>query len=171
MIRRPPRSTLFPYTTLFRSTAYLSPNFFGRRGQHIYHCLNNIVDMDKRPPLLPPPSTVISRFTYAFLVITLTARSNRMRGEGPNTVDRRRITGQKPLDAYPRSACSTCTLHRAYSDIGCGSVVSVSPRCSPLPYTLHELDRIYRLTPLPCASSSVFSAPSWLIERVSFGSN
>src|SRR3712207_7774386 len=25
MIRRPPRSTLFPYTTLFRSTNYLSP--------------------------------------------------------------------------------------------------------------------------------------------------
>src|SRR3712207_9394877 len=26
MIRRPPRSTLFPYTTLFRSPAYLSPD-------------------------------------------------------------------------------------------------------------------------------------------------
>src|SRR2546430_9681159 len=25
MIRRPPRSTLFPYTTLFRSPAYISP--------------------------------------------------------------------------------------------------------------------------------------------------
>src|SRR3712207_7800133 len=30
MIRRPPRSTLFPYTTLFRSRViYLSPQFFG----------------------------------------------------------------------------------------------------------------------------------------------
>src|SRR3712207_8705206 len=27
MIRRPPRSTLFPYTTLFRSFALLSPHF------------------------------------------------------------------------------------------------------------------------------------------------
>ena len=27
MIRRPPRSTLFPYTTLFRSHAYLGPHF------------------------------------------------------------------------------------------------------------------------------------------------
>src|SRR5438067_10040683 len=26
MIRRPPRSTLFPYTTLFRSVFYYSPN-------------------------------------------------------------------------------------------------------------------------------------------------
>src|SRR5690349_22094532 len=28
MIRRPPRSTLFPYTTLFRSTARLPPRSF-----------------------------------------------------------------------------------------------------------------------------------------------
>src|SRR3712207_7586245 len=28
MIRRPPRSTLFPYTTLFRSFRYLSANAF-----------------------------------------------------------------------------------------------------------------------------------------------
>src|SRR2546423_11217686 len=28
MIRRPPRSTLFPYTTLFRSVSYLSSDVF-----------------------------------------------------------------------------------------------------------------------------------------------
>src|SRR2546427_5655780 len=32
MIRRPPRSTLFPYTTLFRSTRGLSRGENGRRG-------------------------------------------------------------------------------------------------------------------------------------------
>src|SRR3712207_7229229 len=31
MIRRPPRSTLFPYTTLFRSHAHVSPYHFIRR--------------------------------------------------------------------------------------------------------------------------------------------
>src|SRR2546430_9993729 len=31
MIRRPPRSTLFPYTTLFRSIAYLTSRYFGLR--------------------------------------------------------------------------------------------------------------------------------------------
>src|SRR5256885_5789245 len=31
MIRRPPRSTLFPYTTLFRSTLTLPPSTFGLR--------------------------------------------------------------------------------------------------------------------------------------------
>src|SRR2546422_7927014 len=34
MIRRPPRSTLFPYTTLFRSTAVLS--FLLRRTIHVW---------------------------------------------------------------------------------------------------------------------------------------
>src|SRR5258708_17921005 len=29
MIRRPPRSTLFPYTTLFRSTSVLAFTYFG----------------------------------------------------------------------------------------------------------------------------------------------
>src|SRR5256885_7851721 len=33
MIRRPPRSTLFPYTTLFRSMVYLLHNHFGRDGR------------------------------------------------------------------------------------------------------------------------------------------
>src|SRR5260370_42376626 len=32
MIRRPPRSTLFPYTTLFRSIRGVSYEFVGRRG-------------------------------------------------------------------------------------------------------------------------------------------
>src|SRR5437879_11578465 len=32
MIRRPPRSTLFPYTTLFRSCTSLRPHFFSAAG-------------------------------------------------------------------------------------------------------------------------------------------
>src|SRR5438270_7825119 len=33
MIRRPPRSTLFPYTTLFRSTKMVAPAFQGAKKQ------------------------------------------------------------------------------------------------------------------------------------------
>src|SRR3712207_7919715 len=33
MIRRPPRSTLFPYTTLFRSDVELTAHFHNTRGQ------------------------------------------------------------------------------------------------------------------------------------------
>src|SRR2546425_8179318 len=32
MIRRPPRSTLFPYTTLFRSVGHAGPDALGHRG-------------------------------------------------------------------------------------------------------------------------------------------
>src|SRR2546429_7038591 len=36
MIRRPPRSTLFPYTTLFRSLAAYGAVWLSVRGQHPY---------------------------------------------------------------------------------------------------------------------------------------
>src|SRR2546429_2644242 len=47
MIRRPPRSTLFPYTTLFRSIGYLEPRgpgetyvkFVNSHGQALYSAL------------------------------------------------------------------------------------------------------------------------------------
>src|SRR3712207_9577617 len=37
MIRRPPRSTLFPYTTLFRSEACASAHFLGRTIRDLGH--------------------------------------------------------------------------------------------------------------------------------------
>src|SRR5256885_4077470 len=40
MIRRPPRSTLFPYTTLFRSRPIILPTIFYMRSQK--HGLNNL---------------------------------------------------------------------------------------------------------------------------------
>src|SRR5260221_1601585 len=51
MIRRPPRSTLFPYTTLFRSHGFL-PRFSGDLCRHCLAVLNGIVEsaasLDKR---------------------------------------------------------------------------------------------------------------------------
>src|SRR3712207_7010110 len=47
MIRRPPRSTLFPYTTLFRSSAAVRENFpeevedatiLREKGESVYYC-------------------------------------------------------------------------------------------------------------------------------------
>src|SRR2546430_7781815 len=43
MIRRPPRSTLFPYTTLFRSRVVL--------GDRLSHCLRSIAHSTNRPEL------------------------------------------------------------------------------------------------------------------------
>src|SRR2546422_7628460 len=53
MIRRPPRSTLFPYTTLFRSTAgRSSPSPLPRRTSSSPHVLHpaRIVAPTRRPP-------------------------------------------------------------------------------------------------------------------------
>src|SRR5258708_23134619 len=44
MIRRPPRSTLFPYTTLFRSIAY--PFLLALGGQHGLDALQAIAQAD-----------------------------------------------------------------------------------------------------------------------------
>src|SRR5260370_23446149 len=38
MIRRPPRSTLFPYTTLFRSSIVISVNQMGQRRTAAFLC-------------------------------------------------------------------------------------------------------------------------------------
>src|SRR5436190_5196165 len=38
MIRRPPRSTLFPYTTLFRSLSRLARRSAGRHARNDYAC-------------------------------------------------------------------------------------------------------------------------------------
>src|SRR5260221_3032131 len=40
MIRRPPRSTLFPYTTLFRSATFSQDQTEGRRSIHDQHFLH-----------------------------------------------------------------------------------------------------------------------------------
>src|SRR2546422_2995658 len=47
MIRRPPRSTLFPYTTLFRSRALLA-DLFAAAGDR------TVVLLTHRPELVPP---------------------------------------------------------------------------------------------------------------------
>src|SRR2546427_11102279 len=39
MIRRPPRSTLFPYTTLFRSSERIAAHVLAQRG---VHCLGRV---------------------------------------------------------------------------------------------------------------------------------
>src|SRR3712207_7575966 len=55
MIRRPPRSTLFPYTTLFRSRGEAAPSSrelrqMGARDHHFLHLRGALVDA-QRPDL------------------------------------------------------------------------------------------------------------------------
>src|SRR3712207_6852430 len=44
MIRRPPRSTLFPYTTLFRSLAAVGPHELGGLDEHAAGAAGRVVD-------------------------------------------------------------------------------------------------------------------------------
>src|SRR2546430_8727736 len=55
MIRRPPRSTLFPYTTLFRST----PGWWGLSSS-IYHSLQAQFDQDRKSTRLNSSHSQIS---------------------------------------------------------------------------------------------------------------
>src|SRR3712207_7455524 len=51
MIRRPPRSTLFPYTTLFRSNSIERTDVIpGRRERHRAHIVDKPFAADDQPP-------------------------------------------------------------------------------------------------------------------------
>src|SRR5260221_10691420 len=81
MIRRPPRSTLFPYTTLFRSSsARCNPE---RRGAG-----------NKRRPL-----TILPRMKWLVVVSMLTL--GQIAAKDPNTPDVQRASSGPPTDAIP----------------------------------------------------------------------
>src|SRR3712207_9491701 len=76
MIRRPPRSTLFPYTTLFRSAAKVDPLF-----------------LEGRECVPQHPGAVLDREDYARLVLPRPA------GPGAAEHDKARGVGAGVLDA------------------------------------------------------------------------
>src|SRR3712207_7176548 len=63
MIRRPPRSTLFPYTTLFRSNAFL------KRGQPILSVRGRVGQPDEHvaeaEPVLPSTPLIVLTDEYS----------------------------------------------------------------------------------------------------------
>src|SRR2546428_7829737 len=48
MIRRPPRSTLFPYTTLFRSLPRLRTELLLHLGEREVHQRRSVIDLDRK---------------------------------------------------------------------------------------------------------------------------
>src|SRR2546422_4681832 len=55
MIRRPPRSTLFPYTTLFRSAAFARPGTMMLAPRPVATAPTPVVFMKSRRVTVPPP--------------------------------------------------------------------------------------------------------------------
>src|ERR1044072_9043077 len=74
MIRRPPRSTLFPYTTLFRSAAISFRRTTPRRPQRPEpgSILRSRPDPDRKSTCLNSSHTDISRIAYFFFNDTAT---------------------------------------------------------------------------------------------------
>src|SRR3712207_8450662 len=78
MIRRPPRSTLFPYTTLFRSfTAALSQVFFGRATEvrEVGHRLRGLSGTGGLLAVVGPSGCGKSSLLHAAVVPLLDSRS------------------------------------------------------------------------------------------------
>src|SRR5258708_21762483 len=63
MIRRPPRSTLFPYTTLFRSgtTGGGAPTVVGMTGAHSFSPTNVVVRSEEHTSELQSPDHLVCR--------------------------------------------------------------------------------------------------------------
>src|SRR5258708_9229191 len=95
MIRRPPRSTLFPYTTLFRSSAtaqaasYPVPRWQGtttQRGLGSFH----VADKKRLMALPDPKSTRLnsSHQIISYAVFCLKKNKSKLFGGGPKIASR-----------------------------------------------------------------------------------
>src|SRR3712207_9003868 len=79
MIRRPPRSTLFPYTTLFRSgVAVTSPRLL------LSHCVQRSKGAIIGAPDLPPSSVLLSLIAPLLLGPELDRKSTRLNSSHAN---------------------------------------------------------------------------------------
>src|SRR2546427_9387494 len=99
MIRRPPRSTLFPYTTLFRSAWQAAPPQHRRgeqehRAQHRErargrgeHAERGAVERDRKSTRL---NSSHSQISYAVFCLKKKKKKNNERLQAPTTYRRRR---------------------------------------------------------------------------------
>src|SRR3712207_9492258 len=81
MIRRPPRSTLFPYTTLFRSTSYWAagvPEEVVRRSVENSLCFGVYSDKEQ----VGFARVVTDRATFAYLADVFVLKEHRGQGLG-----------------------------------------------------------------------------------------
>src|SRR5256885_13606391 len=98
MIRRPPRSTLFPYTTLFRSLRRRAPRGDGLRRAAARP--RHLVDRDRRPQDEGPPLLLRE--------LSSRARRGREEGEGGPYVWRPRAHGRS--EEHTSELQSPCNL-------------------------------------------------------------
>src|SRR5260221_10933434 len=102
MIRRPPRSTLFPYTTLFRSEAVPQPGQVVMEGQEYSHLLHRAPRSEEHTSELQSHSDLVCRLLLEKKnhVLRLPRQPMRRPAEGagkPRRLDRDpQATGSRP---------------------------------------------------------------------------
>src|SRR5256886_8825294 len=94
MIRRPPRSTLFPYTTLFRSQTIADlrrmdlPTLegrFGRYGVRLYELARGIDNRDRKSTRL---NSSHSQISYAVFCLKKKIAARKLAGRRTRAIDR-----------------------------------------------------------------------------------
>src|SRR2546426_8357001 len=95
MIRRPPRSTLFPYTTLFRSSIPHLPLFFSSWGSRCVRCR---AGLDRKSTRLNSSHLVIS-----YAVFCLKKKKKKHMPLQPDHHDIRHPRDQPPSHGPPRA--------------------------------------------------------------------
>src|SRR3712207_7196085 len=100
MIRRPPRSTLFPYTTLFRSRAAVVPEMMVHEGPaRVFDCEEDAIDAIKSGKIVAGDVVVIrdrkstrlnsSHANISYAVFCLKKKNKYDRSGDNNTASRR----------------------------------------------------------------------------------
>src|SRR5256885_9351317 len=102
MIRRPPRSTLFPYTTLFRSLPS-ARQFLGRLGRH-----HPVGQPQRQAVQLDDADRKSTRLNSSHLVISYAVFCLKKKKETPDTITPRLFSSS----SSPRrcTAAHVCTL-------------------------------------------------------------
>src|SRR2546429_7495638 len=97
MIRRPPRSTLFPYTTLFRSTEFAIRRATARMQQLVHVAAQNLVHPSELPALDDP--------VYPYGAALVIEQTHHMRERVRRAFPVLLRPGDRVLDVFPREHC------------------------------------------------------------------
>src|SRR5256884_1482336 len=113
MIRRPPRSTLFPYTTLFRSVVACSDMFFGSRHNLIMpgRAANMSDGWETRRRRGPGHDWVIVRLAAEAVVRRIEVDTKHFKGDYPDMASIEGSRSDEWLDALPRTKLQAPTRH------------------------------------------------------------
>src|SRR5690349_22624118 len=102
MIRRPPRSTLFPYTTLFRSISPTSARTRARRTSWTTWCWRRSARTDRKSTRLNSSHVEIS-----YAVFCLKKKKKKKKKNNNKKKNKQKHTAKTPTDGQPTTTTDT----------------------------------------------------------------